>query len=418
MGNVTKLQQPVTQKVPLPVPRPANLTPAPAAPTTAPATAPAKTTTADAKPVAGQPQTQPQTQVPDSAQVNLQKGTATTSVALFDEHPAPPPPPALLKNGDIGDNVAELNKLLRRTGAIRHATDVFTPDTEKAIKAFQRDNGLPVTGGVDATTLRKLIESTKMDEANFPKLEALLGVTFPTKPATTAPKPGTQPAKPPVQPIKPPVQPVKPPATQTNPPATEPAVTPAEPTAPVAPPKVYANEAERIKDVVAGQIAAKGRSAEHAFAVGANLRAAATNWDKKMPSSSLCYTAVKRAIDDALKIPYQVFGGKAGTWAKTAGTNLLSKAPEFVKIEGLKRADLTSLPAGAVIVYKPAKGPGHIGVQNGSGQDISDKTRTQANVYRGAPFEVYFPVGIRGEDPVPNPDAQSLLVTEPTTSVG
>lgn len=407
MGNVTKLQQPVTQKVPLPVPRPANLTPAPAAP--APATTPAKPTTADPKPVAGQPQNQPQT--PDSSQVNLQKGTATPSVALFDEHPAPPPP--LLKNGDAGDNVAELNKLLRRTGAIRHATNVFTPDTEKAIKEFQRDNGLPVTGGVDATTLRKLIESTKMDEANFPKLEALLGVTFPTKPAT-APKPGTQPAKPPVQPAKPPVQPAQPPTTQTKPPATE----PAEPPAPVAPPKVYANEAERIKDVIAGQISDKGFNTDRAFEVGGTLRAAATNWDKKMPSSSLCYTAVKRAIDDAIKIPYQVFGGKGGTWAKTAGANLLSKAPEFVKIEGLKRAELTSLPAGAVIVYKPAKGPGHIGVQDGSGHDISDKTRTQANVYRTAPFEVYFPVGIRGEAPVPKPDDQSLLVTEPTTSVG
>ncbi|PKL76484.1 MAG: hypothetical protein CVV27_10025 [Candidatus Melainabacteria bacterium HGW-Melainabacteria-1] len=112
----------------------------------------------------------------------------------------------------------------------------------------------------------------------------------------------------------------------------------------------------------------------------------------------MCYTAVKRAIDDAMNIPYKVYGGKqypAGGSAKTAGAYMLSKSSEFVKIEGLKRTDLDNLPAGAVIVYKPRKGHGHIGVQDGKGLDISDKARTQRNVHTAAAFEVYFPVSTR-----------------------
>ncbi|MEZ0370848.1 MAG: peptidoglycan-binding protein [Candidatus Sericytochromatia bacterium] len=342
MGNLTKVN-PSAQTGPLNRP--------PVMPQTKPATtAPTTVTPSVPGPVAPQ--------IKDNTQVSAQ-GTALGSVSFFDA--PPPPPPALLKVGDSSATVTELNKLLKDIGLLQASTHVYTTDTETAVKSFQKDNHLPVTGSVDALTLRKLIEATKEDETNYPKLETLLGNT----PTGQGEKPsgGGEPVT---------DQPVE--------------------------PKQYATEYDRVKDLVATQLSDKGSDPEKAFAVGSSLKDAASKWDRKMPSSSLCYTAVKRAIDDALHVPYQVFGGKGhpnGSWAKTAGKYLLSQNPEFVKIEGLKRADLDNLPAGAVIVYKPAKGPGHIGVQDGQGHDISDKTRTQANVYRSADFEVYYPVAVR-----------------------
>lgn len=350
-----------------------------------------------------QPTTQTPT-VPNNGQPpNVQSpgGNSTTPITTVEVTPPPPPPP-LLKNGDASPAVGELNKLLKSVGLVRHVGNSYTAETEKAIKQFQHDNGLPETGGLDEKTLRKLIDSTKADEENFPKLEALLGVKFPEKPHATRPTAPVVPQHPAPTTTPPTTPPATNPTATPQPTASGTPTTPAptEPTAPVAP-KTYANDNERVKDLVATQLSAKGADPEKAFEVGGKLKDAAAAWDRRMPSSSMCYTAVKRAIDDAIHIPYKVFSGKAypnGGWAKTAGTNLLSKSPEFVKIEGLSRSDLDNLPAGAVIVYKPPKGPGHIGVQDGSGHDISDKTRTQANVYRTAPYEVYFPVSVRGED--------------------
>lgn len=312
-----------------------------------------------------QTQTKPNTapnQIPTQDQAKIPaQGTASTTVALVE---SPPPPPALLKKDQNSPENAELNKLLKNLGLLKATASKYDDKTAAAVSTFQKNNGLQVTGEVDAETLRKLLDATKEDEATYPRLEALIKTessdSQPELPDTVDVTPTPKPSE----------------------------------------VKTYANDFERVQDLVATQLSAKGADPAKAFEVGGKLKDAARKWDKKMPSETMCYTAVKRAIDDSLKIPYQVFAGKrypAGKSAKTAGKYLLSKQPEFVKVDGLKRSDLDNLPAGAVIVYKPAKGHGHIGVQDGAGHDISDKTRIQSNVHKHADFEVYYPVAVRGE---------------------
>ncbi|MGV3526392.1 MAG: peptidoglycan-binding domain-containing protein [Candidatus Sericytochromatia bacterium] len=351
-----------------------------------PATKPAATPSAPVAPSTPTAQTPPS--AADAAQVsgNLQQnGSSLPSVNLVDAAPPPEPPVVeLMSKGQKNATIQELNDLLNGLDLLGSVNRIFSDRTENALKEFQSSNGLRPHGKLDAATLHKLIEAAKQDEETFPRLEALL----PKKP--TAPTPATRPP----QQTQPTPQPAE------NAPAAPTPETPA-PVAPAAP-KTYANDFERVKDMVATQLADKGVNTDHAFEVGAKLTTQAKKWDRAMPSSSMCYTAVKRAIDDAMDIPYRRYDGKAypnGTFAKTAGDYMLSKQPEFVKIEGLSRSDLDNLPSGAVIVYKPRSGAGHIGVQDGTGKDVSDKTRTQANVHRNAPFEVWFPIAVRGEEP-------------------
>ncbi len=416
-GQLPPTPQPRTTQAPAQTPQQTQATgqtPAPAQTTAqTPSTAPTQTTP-------GQSVAQPPK---DQAQIQNQQGTSATSISLLEDAP-PPEPPALLKADDQSATVRELNKLLRSLGLTRQNTDVYNSKTTEAIREFQRDNNLTVTGKVDEKTLRKLLDAAKEDDNVYRKLEAAIPKPVPLpvpRPANLTP-PAKPPAKPPAQPAKPATTPAQTPSSSSTPatstpgttpsvnptattPDTPPVTTPAgtqpttstEPTAPVAP-KVYANDFERVQDMVATQLSEKGIDSEKAFGIGKELTGAAQTWDRRMPSSTMCYTAVKRAIDDAINIPYKVYGGRNGGSAKTAGTNMLSKSPEFVQIQGLTRGDLDNLPAGAVIVYKPAKGHGHIGVQDGKGQDISDKTRTQSNVHRSAAFEVWYPVSVRGKD--------------------
>lgn len=304
----------------------------------------------------GQVQLRPQ----DQSLVSPQ-GAAMAAVALVESTPLPP---ALVKKGEASDASLELNQLLIGLGNKVKYSNVFGDDTEAAVREFQRDNGLRESGEVDERTLRKLIDSTKVDDENFPKLMTLLSNSE-------------------AESDVPDVDDVNGPGNYEFDPNMQ-----------------YSNEFERVKDMVASQIAGKGKDPEAAFAIGDRLTEATQKWDRKMPSSSMCYTAVKRGIDDALNIPYKVFKGRGyvnGGSAKTAGQYLLSKSPEFVKIDGLKRADLDNLPAGAIIVYKPGKGAGHIGVQDGKGHDISDKSREQRNVHVNAKFDVWYPVAVRGQ---------------------
>lgn len=166
------------------------------------------------------------------------------------------------------------------------------------------------------------------------------------------------------------------------------------PVAPKSDPKDF----ERVKKLVSTQLSQQGIDPQKAFGIGSQLSKAAEKTDLRMPSKTMSYAAVKHAIDDALNVPYQPFGGKDGGSAKTAGKNLLSKSPEFVQLTGIQRNDLDNLPAGAVVVFKPEQGHGHIGVQNGQGKDISDVTRSQGNSHRTADFEVWFPVSVRDQN--------------------
>lgn len=245
------------------------------------------------------------------------------------------------RKGQKGESVKQLHILLNKVyPELNLSGDEFTAETEEAVKLFQKNNKLNITGEVDPTTLSHLEISTKADENDIYVPDDIKKED------------------------------------------------------------ISVSDAERVKSIVASQLTEKGTDPEKAFETGNKLLESVKKWDRKMNTDDRCYTAVKNSIQDAMKIPYfrtgQKFEGYPGSWARTAGTAFLSKQPEFVKIEGLERQDLTKLPPGAVIVYKPlSKQPGHIGVQDGNGNDISDKKRNQAYVHKTAKFEVYFPVSVR-----------------------
>jgi peptidoglycan hydrolase-like protein with peptidoglycan-binding domain len=75
----------------------------------------------------------------------------------------PPYPTTILKAGDHGEAVRQLQMLLNRDyPAYSHLTEdgAFGPKTEAVIREFQHRAGLPITGIADYQTLAKLDELT------------------------------------------------------------------------------------------------------------------------------------------------------------------------------------------------------------------------------------------------------------------
>jgi putative chitinase len=76
--------------------------------------------------------------------------------------PAPPtdpivPPIVVAKVGDNSPYIADLQNMLIRKGAKITADGAFGPRTEQAVRTFQQNNGLKVTGQIDTDTLNKLM---------------------------------------------------------------------------------------------------------------------------------------------------------------------------------------------------------------------------------------------------------------------
>ncbi|HEU5107275.1 MAG TPA: peptidoglycan-binding protein [Micromonosporaceae bacterium] len=68
-----------------------------------------------------------------------------------------------VKRGDTGEPVRQAQRALRRTPETTLTVDgVFGPATENATEDFQRANGLPVTGVVDAATWKALPDGNPM----------------------------------------------------------------------------------------------------------------------------------------------------------------------------------------------------------------------------------------------------------------
>lgn len=67
------------------------------------------------------------------------------------------PPIVVAKKGDKSSYVADLQKMLINKGAKITADGDFGPRTEQAVKDFQQNNGLTVTGSIDTDTLNKLM---------------------------------------------------------------------------------------------------------------------------------------------------------------------------------------------------------------------------------------------------------------------
>jgi peptidoglycan hydrolase-like protein with peptidoglycan-binding domain len=111
-------------------------------------------------------------------------------------------------------------------------------------------------------------------------------------------------------------------------------------------------------------------------------------------SDSFCYTGVKEAMEGSLNYRYQAFGGKGGSWASTADTNIFQKRPDlFAELE-VSREELSYLPHGAIVVYEPG-GIGHIGIKSyddaGKQLDLSDRIRT-GRPYPNAKYKVFLPL--------------------------
>lgn len=82
----------------------------------------------------------------------------------FNFIPLPPPPvdpiiPLIIvaKKGDKSPYVKDLQDMLIRKGAKITADGDFGPRTEQAVKDFQQNNDLKVTGSIDTDTLNKLM---------------------------------------------------------------------------------------------------------------------------------------------------------------------------------------------------------------------------------------------------------------------
>lgn len=62
----------------------------------------------------------------------------------------------MLKYGDENKEVLEAQKLLKAAGSAIKPTGKFTIGMMSAVKAFQKKNGLTVTGVIDTKTMNKL----------------------------------------------------------------------------------------------------------------------------------------------------------------------------------------------------------------------------------------------------------------------
>lgn len=75
---------------------------------------------------------------------------------------APAPPPALLEQGDEGDQVRDLqHRLLQLQWFEGRITGVYGDDTRLAVEGFQTKRALPATGAVDQATLNVLHDMTR-----------------------------------------------------------------------------------------------------------------------------------------------------------------------------------------------------------------------------------------------------------------
>jgi peptidoglycan hydrolase-like protein with peptidoglycan-binding domain len=58
----------------------------------------------------------------------------------------------MIKPGDRGDVVTAVTNTLHRLGLIAEPTDIFSEEVASAVRAFQQERGLRVTGEIDVGT--------------------------------------------------------------------------------------------------------------------------------------------------------------------------------------------------------------------------------------------------------------------------
>lgn len=67
----------------------------------------------------------------------------------------------MLKYGDENKDVLEAQKLLKATGSTIEPNGKYTIGMISAVKAFQKKNGLAITGKIDSKTMTKLKAAAK-----------------------------------------------------------------------------------------------------------------------------------------------------------------------------------------------------------------------------------------------------------------
>ncbi len=98
----------------------------------------------------------------DSPSTTTEPEPSATPDETEEPEPEPKPtPPALMKAGDDGDEVRELQARLRQIDWFEQDVTGFYGDvTVDAVEGFQAKRGIPVTGEVDRRTLNRLLSMT------------------------------------------------------------------------------------------------------------------------------------------------------------------------------------------------------------------------------------------------------------------
>lgn len=136
-----------------------------AAPTGSGSTAPADSTSKTPQPTDRASQT-PSSRPTQSTPAPEPTASATPSASTQSPSPTPSPTPtkapAMLKSGDSGDKVRELNhRLTQLEWLAGKISPEYSAATAEAVRGFQAKRGLQQTGEVDQTTWNKLVSMTK-----------------------------------------------------------------------------------------------------------------------------------------------------------------------------------------------------------------------------------------------------------------
>ncbi|MFD3664871.1 peptidoglycan-binding protein [Streptomyces sp. NPDC058659] len=115
------------------------------------------------------------TDAPTAAPTDARTVTPTVTPTTDDKPPSPsaspstgaPTPEALMKDGDESEQVRELQARLRQLGHFDRApTGFYGTMTAASVTAFQKKQGLPRTGSVDATTWERLLTASRKPTAD------------------------------------------------------------------------------------------------------------------------------------------------------------------------------------------------------------------------------------------------------------
>lgn len=306
-----------------------------------------------------------------------------------------------LSKGDSGPAVKKLERLLSNLNYL-NIGDKFGDDAEKYVRHFQINNMFtkdPTTGEmkpkagfedvqlgvVDSKTLKQMEISTKMENPyGVPERRNSQPRNVVTYENSTLPTPNQ-------------------PQIETNTNQTETPQVNQNTSVESSTPTFSAGEFgqfERVNNNVKTQLIEAfkkeglspedaEKKADESLQLGSRVTQEAIKQDKSMKSNNLCYTSVKRNLENTMDIPYKVYNGvKNGTHARTAPKTLFAEnADKFVKLS-VDRADVQYLPPGSIVVYHPADKTeaGHIGVQTAQ---LKTPAQSKSNSAQGLPITSY-----------------------------